>query len=385
MPVKPVSVSQLNNYINRVLSTDPILMNVSVCGEIANLTKHSSGHWYFSLKDKDSSIKCFLPSSRISGLRFDLDEGMEIIAYGSISVYEKGGYYSFNVRNIDALGEGTLQQAFEKLKIKLEKEGLFSEEHKRPVPVFPSRIAVITSPTGAAIKDIITTVKRRNPFVDILLYPVLVQGEGSASSICNALAEINSKHSDCDTIILGRGGGSAEDLWSFNEETVARAVYKSEIPVISAVGHEIDYVISDFVADLRAATPTAAAELAVPHINTFIDRISSCNPERMHRFLIDRIEIGSIKIFRLYESVFNSVYQKIIQYDNNLKLIKLDIDSSNPLLVLDKGYAAVKNEDGRWICDGSCINIGDTISLVMKNYRFNCTVESKEKTDGQKK
>lgn len=380
MSIKPISVSQLNTYINRVISSDPILMNVCVNGEISNLTKHSSGHWYFSLKDKNSTLKCFLASSRVSHLRFDLDEGMEIIAYGYVSVYEKGGYYSFNIRDIDASGEGVLQQAFDKLKKKLSDEGLFDEDHKRILPLFPKKIGVITSPTGAAIRDIITTVKRRNPLVDVLLYPALVQGEGSAASLTEAIQNMNS-FSDVDVLIVGRGGGSMEDLWSFNEESVARAVYNSKIPVISAVGHEVDYVITDFVADVRAATPTAAAELAVPHINNFIDRINACNPKRVYSDLRARVDNGFLSIRHAMEVCNTSVQYLFSEKDNQLKLLKLDIDSNNPLAVLDKGYTAVKSPVGQWITHIDNINIGDAIDVIFKNGKLQCKVESKERKD----
>ncbi|MBP5749733.1 MAG: exodeoxyribonuclease VII large subunit, partial [Firmicutes bacterium] len=212
MPLKPVSVSQLNSYIRRILATDPILMNLSVKGEISNLTKHSAGHWYFTLKDETSRISCFLPRERVSSLRYDISEGMELIVYGSVSVYERGGSYSVYVRDIDVQGEGSLKIAFENLRKKLEAEGLFDPSVKRPIPAFPKRIGVLTSPTGAAVHDIITTVKRRNPLVDVLVYPCTVQGPDAAASIAQGLSEMNRLFPDLDVIIAGRGGGSAEDL-----------------------------------------------------------------------------------------------------------------------------------------------------------------------------
>ncbi len=338
--MKAVSVSQLNTYIKRILSTDPILCNIAVKGEVSNLTKHASGHWYFSLKDDDSRINCFLPSSRVPSLRFDLDEGMEITAFGNVSVYERGGSYSLQIRDIEAEGEGTLKQAFEKLKRKLEEEGLFDPAHKRPIPSQPRRIGVVTSPTGAAIRDIISTVRRRNPSVDILLYPALVQGEGSAKSVCEGIETLNSKFPELDLLIVGRGGGSAEDLWTFNEESVARAVYASKIPVISAVGHEIDYVITDYVADLRGATPTAAAELAVPHIDTYKDRLRRLDPKILYGYL--------------EEHVFD--------LERRLKIIKMAIDASDPGTVLSKGFAVVQKGDD-YISDISKFSKGDTLKV----------------------
>lgn len=381
MSTKPISVSQLNTYLNRIISSDPILMNVCVSGEISNLTKHSSGHWYFSLKDKNSTVKCFLASSRVSHLRFDLDEGMEILAFGYVSVFEKGGYYSLNIRDIDIQGEGALQKAFEKLKTKLSDEGLFDEEHKRCLPEFPKKVGVVTSPTGAAIRDIITTIKRRNPLVDILLYPALVQGEGSGESLVTAIENMNSSFKDLDVLIVGRGGGSIEDLWAFNEEAVARAVYNSKIPIISAVGHEVDFVITDYVADVRAATPTAAAELAVPHINNYIDRINSCKPERVYSDLKSRVDIGLQNSKHAFDICSTSIQYMFSDYENRLKLLKMDLESYNPLSVLDKGYTAVKSTDGKWITDISEVNPGDKLDVLFKDGSLYCIVESKEFKD----
>lgn len=385
MAVKPISVSQLNNYIGRVLSTDPLLMNVSVSGEIANLTKHSSGHWYFSLKDQNSKINCFLSSIRVSHLRFDLEEGMQIVAFGSVNVYEKGGYYSLNVRDVEPLGEGALQIAFEKLKQKLAKEGLFDEDHKKEIPEFPKKVGVITSPTGAAIRDIVTTIKRRNQMVDVLLYPALVQGDESAFSIVNAIENMNKYFKDIDVLIVGRGGGSIEDLWSFNEEMVARAIYDSKIPVISAVGHEVDTVIADYVADLRAATPTAAAELAVPHIDNYVDIINNCNPKRVYRELVDKVKYASETTLRLYKSCQDNLRIVVSEYENKLKLLKLDIDASNPLCVLEKGYSALKDESGNWITSIKSIKKGQRLSLVLKDGSAKVVVEAVEKANGKQK
>ena len=259
MAIKPVKVSQLNGYIKRILQTDPLLGNVSVIGEISNLKFHGSGHVYFSMKDEGSRLNCFLPADRAQNLRYELSEGMEITASGYIYLYERGGSYSLNIRDIEVAGLGNLSIAFEKLKAKLEAEGLFDKEHKKEIPFFPEKIAVVTSETGAAVRDILKIIKSRNNYVDVLIYPVLVQGPSAAGEIAHAIADINEKWPDIDTIITGRGGGAMEELWAFNEEIVARSIYASKIPVISAVGHETDFTIADFVADRRAETPTAAA------------------------------------------------------------------------------------------------------------------------------
>ncbi len=338
--MKAVSVSQLNSYIGRVLSTDPILCNIAVKGEISNLTYHSSGHIYFSLKDENSTVRCFLPYSRTETLRFELEDGMEITVYGSINVYEKGGSYSLLVRDVDVEGEGNLKAAYEKLKKKLEAEGLFDPAHKRPIPPEPRKIGVVTSPTGAAVRDIISTAGRRNPSVEILIYPALVQGEGSAASVIEGINTFNEKFPDLDLMIIGRGGGSMEDLWTFNEESVARAVYASKIPVISAVGHEIDYVITDYVADLRGATPTAAAELAVPHIENLKDRLKRVKPA----VLLENLEY------------------RISALEYRLRMLKTALTAFDPSLTLNKGYTLV-SADGIYIRSAGSLRPGDSIDI----------------------
>jgi exodeoxyribonuclease VII large subunit len=275
MAVKPVTVSQLNGYIKRVLRSDPVLGFVSVTGEIANLKQRGSGHVYFSLTDETSRLNCFLPADA-KGVSRALADGMEIVASGYVSVYERGGSYSLNVTEIAAGGRGDSARAFDRLKEKLAKEGLFDEKHKRPLPFFPRRVAVVTSETGAAVRDILKIIKNRNHCVDVLLYPVTVQGEGAAAEIAAAVAALNRDFPETDCMIVGRGGGGAEDLQAFNEEIVARALFASEIPVISAVGHETDFTIADFVADRRAETPTAAAQMAVPDTAVLRDRIDAC-------------------------------------------------------------------------------------------------------------
>ncbi len=259
-----LSVKELTRYIKQKLESDPLLSNVWVKGEISNFTRHSSGHMYFTLKDDGSRVKSIMFASYNQKLAFQPKEGTMVIARGQISVFDRDGQYQFYVQHMQPDGIGSLFLAFEQLKQKLEREGLFAEARKRTLPRFPARIGVITSPTGAAVRDIITTLQRRYPSAGILLDPVLVQGAGSAASIATAIERMN-RHGEVDVLIVGRGGGSLEELWSFNEESVARAIHASRIPVISAVGHETDFTIADFVADLRAATPTAAAELAVPH------------------------------------------------------------------------------------------------------------------------
>ncbi|KIL41103.1 exodeoxyribonuclease VII large subunit [Gordoniibacillus kamchatkensis] len=259
-----LSIKELNRYIKLKLEGDDTLQDVWVRGEISNFTHHASGHMYFTLKDADSRLKCIMFASHNQKLGFIPREGTKVIARGNISVYERDGQYQFYATHMQPDGIGNLYLAFEQLKKKLESEGLFAKERKRPIPRFPAAIGVITSPTGAAIRDIIITLRRRYPIVPILLYPALVQGTGAAPSVVRGIELMNAL-AEVDVLIVGRGGGSLEELWAFNEEIVARAIAASRIPVISAVGHETDFTIADFVADLRAPTPTAAAELAVPH------------------------------------------------------------------------------------------------------------------------
>jgi exodeoxyribonuclease VII large subunit len=258
-----LSIKDLNKYIKMRLEGDSGLQDVWVRGEISNFTHHSSGHMYFTLKDKDSRLKSIMFASYNQRLPFLPREGTNVLARGSISVYERDGQYQFYITQMQPDGIGSLYLAFEQLKKKLEDEGLFSPSRKKPIPSMPRAIGVITSPTGAAVRDIVITLQRRFPNASILLYPVLVQGKQAAPSIVKALADMNHM-AEVDVLIVGRGGGSLEELWAFNEESVARAIAASIIPIISAVGHETDFTIADFVADLRAATPTAAAELAVP-------------------------------------------------------------------------------------------------------------------------
>lgn len=259
-----LSVKDLTKYIKLKLEGDALLQDVWVRGEISNFTHHSSGHMYFTLKDDGGRVKCVMFASHNQRLAFIPKEGTRVIARGNVSVYDRDGQYQYYVTMMQPDGIGSLFLAFEQLKKKLEQEGLFDERRKRPIPRYPQTVGLITSPTGAAVRDMVTTLRRRYPAVRIVLYPALVQGKQAAASIAAAIEQMN-RHGEADVLIVGRGGGSLEELWPFNEEAVARSIRASAIPIISAVGHETDFTIADFAADLRAATPTAAAELAVPH------------------------------------------------------------------------------------------------------------------------
>lgn len=352
MAMKPIKVSQLNSYIGRIIGTDPLLGNISVTGEISNLNYHSSGHVYFSLKDENSTVKCFLPYDKAENMRFELDEGMEIIASGYISVFERGGYYSLTVKDIELCGMGALALAFEKIKKKLDAEGIFSPEHKKELPFFPEKIALVTSPTGAAVEDMLRIIKNKNNIVDVLIYPVLVQGPQAAGEIAAAIDDLNNNFTDIDLIIAGRGGGSAEDLWAFNEEIVARAIFNSKIPVISAVGHEIDVTISDFAADKRAETPTAAANMAVPDIGQLLLYIEDLK-EKSLRNLLSYLDQGQYKI----------------------DLLKSKIDSLNPRRIIESGYGALLNEDRTLITSIKTLKQNDTITILLGDGEVKVRVE----------
>lgn len=294
------SVSQLNRWIKHVLERDERLADIWVRGEISNFTHHSSGHMYFTLKDKDSRLKVVMFASHNRFLKFIPKDGTKAIVRGSISAFERDGTYQLYAREMQPDGLGSLYLAFEQLKEKLAAEGLFAAERKRPLPRFPKKVAVVTSPTGAAIRDICTTIKRRFPQTEVVISPAIVQGVEAPASIVAAIQLIN-RQLDIDVMIVGRGGGSIEELWAFNEEQVARAIAASRIPVISAVGHETDYTIADFVADVRAATPTAAAELAVPHYLEWIERLKQFDA-RMHRALHSRLGEQRKRLERLQVS-----------------------------------------------------------------------------------
>ncbi|SDW33069.1 exodeoxyribonuclease VII large subunit [Paenibacillus sp. CF384] len=272
-PARILSIKEINRYIGMKLESDELLSDVWLRGEISNFTHHSSGHMYFTLKDKDSRLKCIMFASYNQKLPFIPKEGAKVLARGNISVYERDGNYQFYCTSMQPDGIGSLYLAYEQLKRKLQDEGLFDGARKRPIPRFPKAIGIITSPTGAAVRDIIITLQRRHPSVPVLLFPVLVQGTGAAPSIVKAIETMN-RLAEVDVLIIGRGGGSLEELWAFNEESVARSIARSAIPIISAVGHETDFTIADFVADLRAATPTAAAELAVTSMQEMRTRLA---------------------------------------------------------------------------------------------------------------
>ncbi len=397
MAIKPIKVSQLNGYIKRVLQSDPLLGNVSVIGEVSNLKHHGSGHIYFTLKDELSKINCFLGADMLKDIRFELAEGMEVTATGYIYIYERGGTYSLNIRDIQVEGTGNLSVAFEKLKEKLAKEGLFDEKKKKPINSFPYNIAVITSETGAAVKDIIKIIKNRNDIVNVMIYPVLVQGPNAAGEISEAIYKVNELYPQTDTIIIGRGGGSMEELWAFNEEIVARSIFASKIPIISAVGHEIDFTISDFVADKRAETPTAAAQMAVPDIRELKEYVFSIknsinhtlsdkmryyemlmtqhNMESLRTALAIRIDNDIYKSNNLNKEMKNKILSILNEHKNMVEMSKQMLESLNPRDILKRGYVAITDKDGIIRSSLKYFNIGDSLTASFIDGSMDCLVE----------
>lgn len=319
------SVSELTRAVKQKLEQEPDLQKVWVRGEISNFKHHSSGHMYFTLKDNKSRIRGVMFSSYNRRLAFLPKDGSMVLAYGDVSVYERDGVYQFYVQEMQPDGIGNLYLAYEQLKNKLEKEGLFSPKHKKPIPAFPKTVGVITSATGAAVRDILITLQRRFPAVKVLLFPATVQGKDAAPSICRAIDLMNERN-EADVLIVGRGGGSLEELWAFNEESVARSIFHSNIPVISAVGHETDFTIADFVADLRAATPTAAAELAVPHHLECKQRLLDIQ-KRLHYGLSVQLKQKKENLQRLKQSAaFTDPYRYLAQPLQKLDRLKEQLE-----------------------------------------------------------
>ncbi len=389
-----LTVTQVNLYIKQILARDELLNNVLVKGELSNFKAHSSGHMYMSLKDESGVMRAVMFRSAAAKLNFKPANGMKVIARGRIGVYERDGQYQLYIDHMEQEGIGDLHVAFEKLKQKLDAEGLFSPKHKKPLPKYPKCIGVVTAPTGAAIRDILNILSRRFSYSDVVLYPVLVQGENSAASIVEAIRYFNDTDS-ADVLIVGRGGGSIEDLWSFNEECVARAIFESHIPIVSAVGHEIDFTISDFVADLRAPTPSAAAELVVPSqeelrdkFNNVYRRLYTCasrfiEKSRMQvRYYADNAYLKNpmtkVDDSRMYlDSVcraFENAYTKILgDKKQNLAVLSSKLNALSPLSSLERGFSLTKGKDGL-IKSVSQVNEGDNVEIVVSDGSINAVV-----------
>ncbi len=383
-----LSVTQVNLYIKDVISRDDVLCDVLVKGELSNFKAHSSGHMYMSLKDEGGVMRAVMFRSAAAKLAFKPQNGMKVVARGRISVYERDGQYQLYIENMQQEGQGDLYAAFEQLKAKLSAEGLFAPEHKKKLPKYPKTVGVVTAPTGAAIRDIINVLSRRFSYADIVLYPVLVQGENSAASIVEAIEYFNDSKA-ADVLIVGRGGGSIEDLWSFNEEAVARAIYNSDIPIVSAVGHEIDFTISDFVADLRAPTPSAAAELVVPSQLELSEKFNNVY-RRMFQQSMRVIEKGRMRVQQCEDrQVFKNPLRRLDdsrQYlDNIAYMIESEcksvigakrtslaenaakLDGLSPLGTLARGYSLSKDKDGNVLKSVTQVEAGDVISVTVSD------------------
>ena len=399
------SVSQVNGYLKRLMDGDGLLAGLLVRGEISNYKKYPSGHHYFSLKDEQGAIRCVMFRGDASRLRFRPANGMQVVAYGRVTVYPRDGQYQLYCSELFTDGQGDLNAAFEQLKAKLAKEGLFDTAAKQPLPKYPKKIALVTSPAGAAVRDMLRILKARWPMAQVLVVPVRVQGEEAAGEIAAAIHAVNNR-ADVDLIITGRGGGSMEDLWAFNEEIVARAIYVSNIPVISAVGHEPDVTIADYVADLRAATPSNGAELAVPDQNEIrqtLDQLQS----RMAAALRAKVSVQRQRLERLRSAqalrsmraplderrmwlemqrrrMAGACTARISTERTRLAGACAGLDAMSPLKVLARGYAVARGEAGV-ISSVEQAAIGDEISVLVTDGALRCRVEGKEKRKWRQK
>ena len=390
-----LSVTELNQYIKDLIDLNPPLTDIYIKGEISNFKAHSTGHFYFTLKDEQSALKCVMFRANAMGCGFLPENGMKVTAHGRISAFVRDGAYQLYCDSMEPDGVGSLYIAFEQLKKKLEMQGLFSPERKKKLPKIPARVGVVTSPTGAAVRDIINVCGRRFPYAEVIVYPALVQGEGAVASVVKGIEYFN-KTESADVLIVGRGGGSIEDLWAFNSEAVAMAVACSRIPVISAVGHETDFTICDFVSDVRAPTPSAAAEIAVPDINelkqkfnNIISRESAILTKKIenYRQFIERIEksrplVSPLNVIEDKRMAVLSLSEKIDGYMNGnierkragLASLASALNALNPLAVLSRGYGAVFGKNGNVVKSVADVNVGETIDLKVSDGTISATV-----------
>lgn len=394
MQVRILSVADVNRYIKRIISSDAILHSLRVQGEISNYKLHSSGHMYFSIKDNASKLSCIMFKNNASKIKFDVSNGMKVTLKGYVSVYERDGQYQLYVSNIEPVGLGSLHLAYQQLKEKLEKEGLFDKDKKKKLPYIPTSVGIVTSQTGAAIRDVISVIKRRFPKANIVVFPALVQGIDAGISIVDAI-ELANTYQKIDVLIITRGGGSIEELWAFNEEIVARAIFNSQIPVVSAVGHETDYTIADFVADLRAPTPSVAAELVVPDIEkineqlvSFYKRAVLAMKARLREKSVLLEHVKNSYFFKypyanvndkrqtidLLEDKLIKSFKRKLSTDKNNLINKGDrLNSLSPLSVLARGYSYLE-KDYAIIKTVSNINKGDLITATVSDGKLHCKV-----------
>ena len=378
LEIEVYSVSQITDRVARLLQADAVLADVWVSGEISNFTHHSSGHMYMTLKDDASRLRAVMFQGANRGLRFRPESGMRVFAHGYVGVYRSGGEYQLYIDFMEPAGLGGLFLAFQQLKARLEAEGLFDPALKRSLPRFPKRIAVATSPTGAAIRDIITVARRRWPAVHIVIIPTLVQGDGAPASIvssveqANALAEAGGDDR-VDVLIVGRGGGSAEELWAFNDETVARAIRSSRIPVVSAVGHETDFTIADFAADVRAATPSAAAELVVPDIVVYLRQVE-VERARLARSVRRLIDQRRQRVDELRRWLVQKTQMKLRASRERVQRVAGVLSALDPQAVLGRGYAICRGPDGAILKDSQSVRTGDAVSVRLGRGAIGCEV-----------
>ncbi len=395
------SVAQVNRYVKNMFTQDYFLQNIYVKGEVSNCKYHTSGHIYFSLKDESGTLSCIMFAGSRKGLAFRMKDGDKVVAGGRVDVYERDGRYQFYAREITLEGAGALYERFLALKQELEDMGMFAQEYKQPIPEFARRVGVVTSPTSAAIRDIANVSTRRNPFVQTILYPALVQGEGAAASIVKGIQMLDA--ADMDVIIVGRGGGSIEDLWAFNEEEVARAIFECRTPVISAVGHETDFTIADFVADLRAPTPSAAAELAYFDCRSVLDAMQGYQ-ERIERAMWNRIDVNRAKAERyqtrfqylnpesrlrdrqqyvtdMQERISSAMEQKIKDKRHRLSLYLERFHGLSPLRKLNQGYSYVSDEKGKTVTSVSQVKQGDSLLVYVTDGTIRAAVQDTRKEE----
>ena len=388
MKNKVFSVTQINTYIKRMFQSDYALRRISIKGQVSNCKYHSSGHIYFSLKDEGSQISCVMfANARYDGLKFELEDGQEVVVDGNISVYERGGSYQLYAQEIRLNGIGELYVAYEMLKQKLYEEGLFDHEKKKPIPKNPKKIGVVTARTGAAIHDIISTAKRRNPYVQLILYPAKVQGDGASDTIVAGIKVLDQY--GVDIIIVGRGGGSIEDLWAFNEEKVARAIYEVQTPIISGTGHEVDTTIADYAADLRAATPTAACELAVPDIRevmegityreytlrTLLKQVVRRYQMKLQQYQITianfdprfQLQEQKMHLAELEEQIHAVMKNKMTDYQHKLELYTKELHGLSPTAKLINGFGYIEGSNGEPVTSVKKVMEGDQISLTISD------------------
>lgn len=393
--MKVYSVGQVNNYVKNIISQDYVLRGLTIKGEVSNCKYHSLGHIYFSLKDETGAIQAVMfKGDTYQGLKFRLEDGQQVLVTGRIDVYERDGKYQLYAKSIEPDGVGKLAEEFERLKFKLNEEGLFDFEHKKEIPKFPKTVGIVTAATGAAIQDIKNIAKRRNPYVQLILYPAKVQGDGAARTIVDGIKALDAM--GVDTIIIGRGGGSLEDLWAFNEEIVVRAIYDAKTPIISGTGHEIDTTLADYAADLRAPTPSAAAELAIPDVMQTVNALHS-KERTLHNNMYNRIKLVLVRLdnyetrlcslspetklreqnqrlAELYDRLAYSMERRLDRTKNRYNMLTTKLHALSPTSKLVGGFGYIES-DGRPVTSAKGIHSGDRIEITVSDGVIDATVD----------